>query len=512
MARLLALLALVAALWAPAARADDIAASGRGVVRIVTIAIVDGEVVGFGHGSGFAIAPNRIVTNAHVVEIASRYPGNVIIGVVPSEGDKSFRGELIKIDPARDLALIEFGGVRLPPLTLFNGPVNDGETLIALGYPGNVDLATARSSADFITPLSPVRSQGFFSGRRSLSGIDVLLHTASIARGNSGGPLLDRCGRVLGVNSALTRADNGDASFGFAIANAELVGFLREAQQPFNAVTVNCVPVDERLAQEREAEQKAREAADLAARDARSKADAMRQAAIVAARDRVELTRENFIFGATFLLVLGALGIGAGGFFELRDQRQYAIYAATGGGGVMLIALLVFFFRPTFDEGDVRIPVAPAANADSAGGFGRMICRLDPARSRVNTSPGGDVRFEIARSGCVNGRVQYANTAQDYERIFVPNQDQTVSVVEYDPRTRQYTDRRYQLSQSKMNDARKLRAAVRIKQCSTDEAALADLAAQQSAIRSVLPERANEWLVYSCTADPAVPPKATPTK
>ncbi len=55
---------------APPARADDISAAGRGVVRIVTIAVMDDEVVGFGHGSGFAVAPNRIVTNAHVVEAA----------------------------------------------------------------------------------------------------------------------------------------------------------------------------------------------------------------------------------------------------------------------------------------------------------------------------------------------------------------------------------------------------------------------------------------------------------
>ena len=56
------------------ALADDISATGRGVVRIVTIAVVDKEVVGFGHGSGFAVAPNRVVTNAHVVDLAKRYP------------------------------------------------------------------------------------------------------------------------------------------------------------------------------------------------------------------------------------------------------------------------------------------------------------------------------------------------------------------------------------------------------------------------------------------------------
>ena len=83
MARLLLALTLLLTLGAPA-RADDISAAGRGVVRIVTIAMIDDEVVGFGHGSGFAVAPNRIVTNAHAVELASRYPGNVVVFVVPS--------------------------------------------------------------------------------------------------------------------------------------------------------------------------------------------------------------------------------------------------------------------------------------------------------------------------------------------------------------------------------------------------------------------------------------------
>ncbi|MCH3002760.1 hypothetical protein K3W91_14770, partial [Listeria monocytogenes] len=89
---LFAAAALLFSLVGPA-RADDISATGRGVVRVVTIAIVEDEVVGFGHGSGFAVAPNRIVTNAHVVELLTRYPGNVVIGIVPSEGSKSYQGK-----------------------------------------------------------------------------------------------------------------------------------------------------------------------------------------------------------------------------------------------------------------------------------------------------------------------------------------------------------------------------------------------------------------------------------
>src|SRR3546814_13818137 len=93
MARLLLILAMLAAFAQPA-RADDISATARGVARVVTIAF-EGESVGdFGYGSGFAIAPARIVTNAHVVEPAARASQPVDIGNVPSPGDQSPRGRV----------------------------------------------------------------------------------------------------------------------------------------------------------------------------------------------------------------------------------------------------------------------------------------------------------------------------------------------------------------------------------------------------------------------------------
>src|SRR3546814_19455720 len=79
MTRLIALLALVLASLSvamPARAADDISAVSRSVVRVVTVAMVDGEGVGFGHGSGIAITPTRSLTNAHVVDSAAKYPQN----------------------------------------------------------------------------------------------------------------------------------------------------------------------------------------------------------------------------------------------------------------------------------------------------------------------------------------------------------------------------------------------------------------------------------------------------
>jgi S1-C subfamily serine protease len=509
MRRLLVLVAMMLA-WSAPARADDISASARGVVRIVTIAVVDDEVVGFGHGSGFAVAPNRIVTNAHVVELADRYPNNVVIGVVPSEGDKSYQGRLIAIDRQRDLALIEFSGVRLSPLTLFTGTPGDGDALVALGYPGNVDLATARSAADFITPQSPVRSQGGFAGARMLEGTNVLLHTANIARGNSGGPLLDRCGRVLGVNSAITRADEGDSTFAFAIAGSELQAFLRAARQPFASVGVPCTSVEEQIAAERSADEKARLDADERARGDAAKAEAARQEALAQARSRNENTRENYMAIAALFLVLGGVALAGAGLLLSRGRQRDAIGVAVGGVVLIGAAVAVFLSRPGFDESKL-IPV-PAASTGAAMpatlAQGKMVCTLVPERSRVTVTAIDKVDLDLGKDGCINGRTQYAEAGTHWQRILVPDYDQSVSVLDYDPASDTYTNTRYLLNGEQMKRARQLRAGVPLKACSADQGARAALATQQQALRAALPPVYNEKLVYGCKPALTGPPSA----
>jgi V8-like Glu-specific endopeptidase len=492
-------LAALAVGWSGSARADDIAAAGRGVVRVVTIAAVDGEVVGFGHGSGVAIAPNRVLTNAHVMELADRYPDNVVIGIVPSEGDKSYQGKVIAYDSQRDLALIEFAGTKLPPATLYTGPAGDGEGVVALGYPGNVDLATARSAADYIRPMSPVRSEGVFSGRRALSGVEVLLHTASIARGNSGGPLLDRCGRVLGINSAITKGEEGDSTFGFAIADSEVAAFLREAGQPYASVGTPCTSIEQRLRDDSEADAEARAEAATARRDAATRAAMAREEALAKARNEAERTRENVMAIAGVLLVMGALAIGGAGLAESRGRRRAAIWTLVGGVVGVLAAVVVFVLRPS---GDPEMPAdRPAAVAEpgSAAALGKLVCVLQPERSRVTVSSIGDVALDWGRGGCANGRTAFVPTGARWERIIVPDNEQTVSVRGFDPATRTYTDTRYFLGASAMDAVRKA-AGKEPAACGAGQAALEALAGQQAAVRATLPPLPNEKLVYRCQA------------
>lgn len=496
----LMLLGLMPLGLAAPARADDISAAGRGVVRVVTIASAEGQIVGFGHGSGLAVAPNRIVTNAHVVELAARYPDNVVIGIVPSEGAKSYRGKLIAYDAQRDLALIEFTGTQLPPLTLFPGPVTDGEAVIALGYPGNVDLATAQSAADYIRPLMPVRSQGGFAGRRAISGVDVLLHTASIARGNSGGPLLDQCGRVIGVNSAITRTEDGDSSFGFAIADTELAAFLRDAKQPYATTGAPCTSIAQRLEQDKDTAAQRADREAQAAQAAAAQAAEKRGAAIERARQDQARTRENFIGAATLLLVLGSLGLSGAGLLETRGARRQASWALAGGVVLMLGGIGLFFARP-FGEVSVALPsTSPTATGQPPVVNGKLLCHIAPERSRINTSSPGDVAIDWGKDGCVNTRTQYVENGSRWERILVPAEEQTVSILEYRPAERVYTESRYLLSASAMEQARRLRSSVTIKACSADEATRQKLAQQQAAIRDALPPQPDEWLVYDCAA------------
>jgi len=511
MARILRLLAILSAFaWVATpsfAMADDIAAASRSVVRVVTIAIVDQEVVGFGHGSGFAVGPNRIVTNAHVVELAQKYPDNVVIGVVPSEGSKSYQGRVVAIDTKRDLALIEFTGGALPVATLYTGAPDDSMGLVSLGYPGNVDLATAQSAADYIKPLAPVRSEGSLSASRNIEGINVLLHSASISRGNSGGPLLDRCGRVMGVNSAITRGEDGDANFAFAIAESELAGFLREHKQAFNAVDIPCMSLEARLSADEAADSAAREAADASRRDSAAREQASRQQAIEAARLNAQRASENVMAISALLLVLGALTAGGGGLLYSRGRQREAIWAGSAGGVLIVAAIIVFLLRPSEEPmlpPGFAVPVATPTPAAAAGAssLGKMVCKFQPDRSRVTVSATADVNLDWGQDGCLNGKTQYADDNGKWTRVLVPNDEQTVSVLQFDPATRTYTAYRYFLSAVQMDAARKVRAQSPLKQCSADAGARNNLMVQQQSIRAALPTTYSEKLVYSCSTAP----------
>ncbi len=514
MIRLLGALALFLTLLALPASADpgDVEAASRGVVRVVIIGTENGEPVPISHGTGFAVTPTRIVTNAHVVTEAAQ-DDTLRIGIVPAEGEGGAFARIIAISPRNDLALLEIakGSLRLPPLALAGGPTVDQGEVAAVGYPMNVDLAQGLGLNDIFRAQPPVKSRGYISGLRPSRQFDTILHTAPIARGNSGGPLLDPCGRVIGVNSFSTDSTGGDAEFFFAVSLRELLPFLRNLGVEPVTNALPCRSIDELNADERqrlEAEQ-SQARARLAER-AETLRDVREKAQLTAQMDVLE-ARENRM-ALALIALLAAIGAGYAAMVWRGDEarRTHAHIAAGLAGVAAVIAVLAWVTRPGLAEIEDRVAAAiakaegreaPGTTPASGAAEGALICTLVPDRSRVTSARTDDVALEWSADGCVNKRTQYGlGTGGEWQRVFAAQDDAAVAVNTYDPETRTLRTDRYLLGQQALSAAREARSAYTPPACGVSDAART-LGEQQSALIAKLPERPNERLVYACTAE-----------
>lgn len=508
MRRIIASLMLLWASLATQALAEpaDITATARGVVRVALIGQDDGGGPSLvGHGSGVAVAPDIILTNAHVVE-AARQDDTIRIGVVPSQGKSGWFGRVIAFAPKSDLALvklIERGS--LPPATIFTGPVTDGADVVAVGYPGNVDVAQGLNVGDIVSPTSPVKTRGTVSSGRSSKSFETILHTAPIGAGNSGGPLLDPCGRVIGVNSFGTLSDDGDSEFYFAVSAREVLRFLRAANIDPLTTAGPCrslADVDraeaERLAGERVQSDEVARALTARQREAAEKAERTALFAIIA-------ERENLIALAALALVL-ALGAGGGAYILAdRDNARGAKVAGIAAGLLVAGAIAAFLLRPGFDDIDRRAMqladgggAAPRPASAGTNGGGPRVCTLDLARSRVTVSNPADIELAWNDAGCANGNEQFARDGTGWARLSISGGDDSATVARFDPATGSYRAERFLLDLETLANLREAEAKnPPARRCGGKDAAITQGEAQ-AALTPLLPQTPNERLIYSC--------------
>ena len=149
-------------------------------------------------GSGFVSGPDEVTTNAHVVAGSAAVRLDTVLGMKDAE--------VVYYNPQEDIAVLRSPGLGLPPLEWAAQPATTGEDAIVMGFPesGPFEAAPARIR-DRITVNGP----DIYASTR----VDREAYTVrgTIRQGNSGGPMVDLEGHVLGVvfGAATDATDTG---------------------------------------------------------------------------------------------------------------------------------------------------------------------------------------------------------------------------------------------------------------------------------------------------------------
>ncbi len=167
-------------------------------------------------GSGFYFAPGRLLTNAHVVA------GAQDIQVRLAGFENSVPGQVIYFDPEKDVAVIATRELESRIALFSRGKAEIGDNAAVAGYPGGGDLM-----------VTPARISGILSARGENIYGDVEVERqvysmrSNVIPGNSGGPLVNSDGQVLG----LVFGSNTDSDVGYALTNSELQDAIKFANE-----------------------------------------------------------------------------------------------------------------------------------------------------------------------------------------------------------------------------------------------------------------------------------------
>ena len=173
---------------------------------------------GEGSGSGSVIDKNgHVLTNYHVVEDAQEIQ-------VTLYGGKAYPASLIGYDPGHDIAILK---IDAPPELLFpitfgtSQNLKVGQRVYALGNPFGLEGTMTTGIISNLNRTLPSRVEG-------LDMKSIIQTDAALNPGNSGGPLLDTSGRMIGMNVAIATKSGQNAGLGFAIPVSRITRFIPE--------------------------------------------------------------------------------------------------------------------------------------------------------------------------------------------------------------------------------------------------------------------------------------------
>lgn len=191
-------------------------------------------------------AEATVITNAHVVAA-----GRSERLTLKLSDEREIEGRLVALDPERDLAALRVRARNLAPATIGDSSaIRVGELVMAVGNPLGLEgavttgVVAAHAPADPDLDLEPAEPErGPMRPRNRFARLPLVQADIRLYPGNSGGPLLDARGRVIGVNTMV------GGGMGFAVPSNIVARFLRESgrsgQRAYLGVQVQTVPLTE---------------------------------------------------------------------------------------------------------------------------------------------------------------------------------------------------------------------------------------------------------------------------
>ncbi len=164
-------------------------------------------------GSGFPVGNGYVVTNAHVVSGTASH-------IITRVDGTTTRADVVFFDPERDVAVLYVPGFKPPGVTF--GPAQRGTEAAVIGYPGGGQETIVAAVVD-----GSVSAQGRDIYNQNLVTRQIYVIQANVRPGNSGGPIIDLQGRVLGMVFATSASDPNQA---YALTDDEITPDIREAE------------------------------------------------------------------------------------------------------------------------------------------------------------------------------------------------------------------------------------------------------------------------------------------
>jgi S1-C subfamily serine protease len=176
-------------------------------------------------GSGFVLSPDRVMTNAHVVAGSN--------SVTVEASGNPYDATVVSYDPTVDIAILSVPNLPSGPLAFANAPVTSGTEAIVMGYPGGGGfMATPARIRELIELNGPDIYRSATINR------EVYTVRAGVEQGNSGGPLIDLNGQVLGVVFGAAVDDNDT---GFVLTAEDVAAQLAHIGDTAPVPTGACV-------------------------------------------------------------------------------------------------------------------------------------------------------------------------------------------------------------------------------------------------------------------------------